>query len=152
MTLKAISFSHSTLSFVLLLSCRNLLELSLLLSFPRICVWSTFGWSTLCYWLEGYTEDAVQVLLQRYNFVADAEKRKIDKSALWELVMVKKKETRTKTRMLFFQMFVFLFVSYSFVVFFVLFFLSHSFYIYFFLRTKKMSGWRFTSIDTSLSF
>ena len=54
--------------------------------------------------------------------------------------MEKKKETRTKTCMLFFQMFVFLFVSYSFVVFFVLFFLSHSFYIYFFLRTKKMSG------------
>ena len=151
MTLKAISFSHSTLSFVLLLSCRNLLELYLLLSFPRICVWSTFGWSTWCYWLEGYTGDAVQVLLQRYNFLADTEKRKRDKSSFMRTWYGKKERNKDENlhafffKCLFFCLLVILFL-FCFV------FLSHSFYIYFFFRTKKMSGWRFTSIDTSLSF
>ena len=152
MTLKAISFSHSTLSFVLLLSCRNLLELYLLLSFPRICVWSTFGWSTWCYWLEGYTGDAVQVLLQRYNFLADAEKRKRDKSIFMRTWYGKKKE-RNKDENLHAFFFKCLFFCLLVILFFVLFCFFFTFFLYlFFFRTKSMSGWRFTSIDTSLSF
>ena len=134
--MKAISFSHSALSFVLLLSCRNLLKLYLLLSFPRICVWSTFGWSTWCYWLEGYTGDAVQVLLQRYNFLADAEKRKRDKSIFMRTWYGKKRKKQgRKPACFFFQMFVFLFVSYSFFCFVLFFF--HILFIFIFFQDEE---------------
>lgn len=71
--------------------------------------------------------------------------------SLWELDMEKKRKKQgRKPACFFFKCFFLLFISYSFFVLFCFFF---TFFLYlFFFRTKKMSGWRFTSIDTSLSF
>lgn len=56
--------------------------------------------------------------------------------SLWELDMEKKRKKQgRKPACFFFQMFVFLFISYSFFVLFC--FFSHSFYIYFFSGRRK---------------